>query len=142
MTVFSLFVVLVYGQGRVSYVNDGNGTITLRVTAYGKKSKNAIENAEIEAIKTILFRGIPESTQCKNPLISTNENDIIKNNKDYFVDFFDRKRCRSFIISNVPVSKFSKDATNKKCITVDIKVNFKSIRSDLENHNIIRKFGF
>ena len=48
----------------------------------------------------------------------------------------------SFIISNVPISQFEKDATKKKRIIVDVKVNIKALRLDLEQNGIIRKFGF
>ncbi len=131
-----------FGQDKANFLSDGTGTLSLRVTAYGKKAKEAVENAERAAIKTILFRGVPGSNQVENPLIGINEDKIQKEHKNYFKELFDESRYRSFILSNVPVSQFSKDVTKKKCITVDIKVNLQALRSDLEHHKVIRKFGF
>lgn len=130
------------GQNKVNFLSDGSNTLSLRVTAYGKKAKEAIENAEQAAVRTILFRGIPGSNQIENPLIGVNEEKIQKEHKAYFKELFEEKRCSSFILSTVPVSKFSKDATKKKCIVADIKVNLQALRSDLEQHKVIRKFGF
>ncbi|WP_308744103.1 hypothetical protein [uncultured Bacteroides sp.] len=130
------------GQNKVNFLSDGSNTLSLRVTAYGKKAKEAIENAEQAAVRTILFRGIPGSNQVENPLIGVNEEKIQKEHKAYFKELFEEKRCSSFILSTVPVSKFSKDATKKKCIVADIKVNLQALRSDLEQHKVIRKFGF
>ena len=39
------------------------------------------------------------------------------------------------------LEKFTKDITRKKCITIETCINIKAIRQDLENHQIIRKFG-
>ena len=130
------------GQNKVNFLSDGSNTLSLRVTAYGKKAKEAIENSEQAAVRTILFRGIPGSNQVENPLIGVNEEKIQKEHKAYFKELFEEKRCSSFILSTVPVSKFSKDATKKKCIVADIKVNLQALRSDLEQHKVIRKFGF
>lgn len=130
------------GQNKVNFLSDGSNTLSLRVTAYGKKAKEAIENAEQAAVRTILFRGIPGSNQVENPLIGVNEEKIQKEHKAYFKELFEEKRCSSFILSTVPVSRFSKDATKKKCIVADIKVNLQALRSDLEQHKVIRKFGF
>lgn len=130
------------GQNKVNFLSDGSNTLSLRVTAYGKKAKEAIENAEQAAVRTILFRGIPGSNQVENPLIGVNEEKIQKEHKAYFKELFEEKRCSSFILSTVPISKFSKDATKKKCIVADIKVNLQALRSDLEQHKVIRKFGF
>ncbi len=134
---------LVYGQDKVNFLSENNsGFISLRVVAYGKKSKDAVMNAELFAIQTILFRGVPGSNQVEYPLIGTDEKTIIEKHSDYFRQFFKQERFRTFIISNVPVSKFGKDVTGKKCITTDVKVNLRSLRLDLEGSGIIRKFGF
>lgn len=133
---------IAFGQNKVNFLSDGQGTISLRVTAYGKKAKEAMENAEQAAIKAILFRGAPGSNQVERPLVGVNEEKIQKEHKSYFKELFEEKRCSSFILSGVPISKFSKDATKKKCIVMDIKVNLQALRSDLEQHKVIRKFGF
>lgn len=140
---FLLVASVSIGQDRVNFLSDGQGgTLSLRVIAYGKKAKEATINAEQSAIKAILFRGIPGSNQVEKPLIGVDEEKILKENKKYFKGFFEEQRYSSFILSNIPISKFTKDVTKKKCITVDLKVNLQALRSDLEQHKIIRKFGF
>jgi hypothetical protein len=140
-----LSVVVVFGingQDKVSYMSDGAGYISLRVLSYGKKSKEAMDNAEKVAIQTILFRGIPGSNQVEYSMIGVNEKEIQEQHRAYFKELLDKDRYCSFIISNVPISQFEKDATKKKRIIVDVKVNIKALRLDLEQNGIIRKFGF
>ena len=72
------------GQDKVTYVSDGTGTISLRVLSYGKKSKEAMNNAEKVAIQTILFRGIPGSNQVEYPLVGVNEKAIQEQHGAYF----------------------------------------------------------
>ena len=131
-----------YSQENVFYLSESNGCISLRVTAYGKKCKEAIENAEIIAIKKVLFIGIPNSKILKQPLIGTNESEISNNNNYYFDEFFDKKRYKNFISSCIPITEFKRDITRKKSITVDIVVNIQILRADLESEGIIPKFGF
>ena len=130
------------GQDKVSYVSDGTGSISLRVLSYGKKSKEAMDNAEIKAIQAILFRGIPGSNQVEYPMAGISEKEMQSQHNSYFKELFDKERYRSFIISNVPISQFEKDATKKKRIIVDVKVNIRALRLDLEQNGVIRKFGF
>lgn len=131
------------GQDRVNFLSDGrDGTLSLRVIAYGKKTKETAINAELSAIKSILFRGIPGSNQVEKPLVGIDEENIRKEHKKYFKVFFEEQRYSSFILSNIPIMGFAKDATKRKCVTVDIKVNLQALRSDLEQHKVIRKFGF
>ena len=75
-------------------------------------------------------------------MIGVNEKEIQEQHRAYFKELLDKDRYCSFIISNVPISQFEKDATKKKRIIVDVKVNIKALRLDLEQNGIIRKFGF
>lgn len=131
-----------YGQDKIGFLSDGTNSISLRVTAYGKDAKNAAANAKLSAIKTVLFRGIPGSNLVENPMVGVDEAEIQKKHSKYFDELFGKGRYESFILSDVAVSSFAKDATKKKSITLDLKVNLKALRSDLEQHNVIRKFGF
>lgn len=131
---------VVLGQNKVNLVSSDKETITLRVTTYASKVRKAIESAEVEAIKAVLFRGVPGSQQ-KTPLAGANEAAFYKKYPDYFQSFFNEKRYCSFVISSIPQTEFAKDITKKKCITMDIKVNLNALRIDLEQQSIIRKFG-
>lgn len=45
-------------------------------------------------------------------------------------------------MSSIAVSDFAKQNGGIKSLTLDIKVNLVALRKDLEQNNIIRKFGF
>ena len=45
-------------------------------------------------------------------------------------------------MSSISTSDLTKHKGGKKSIAVDIKINLVSLRKDLEQNNIIRKFGF
>lgn len=143
VTVFIFALLLssiICGQNKVNYLSSNENIIALRVTVYASKVKKAIEIAELEAVKAILFRGIPGSQQSM-PLVGVDENKWINDYPEYFRTLINDKRYSSFILSSVPQTGLIKDVTKKKCITMDISVNLKALRTDLEQQNIIRKFG-
>jgi hypothetical protein len=129
-------------SAEVTFLSEATGTITVRAIGYGKKKAEAIDNAEINAMDVLLFRGIPESTQ-KDPLISINSDEAKSKNKDYFDNFFNGKQFKTFINSAIPTTEdLIKTKGGKKSIAVDIKINVKALKLDLEGKQIIRKFGF
>jgi hypothetical protein len=89
----------------------------------------------------LLFRGLPESEQ-KIALIGTNESNEKEKHKDYFNNFYIDKRYKTFMMSSIPTSNLTRHKGGKKSISVDVKINLVSLRKDLEENNIIRKFGF
>lgn len=117
------------------------GTIVVRSIGFGKSIEVATDEAESNAIKIVLFRGLPDSEQ-KSAMIGTNESEILNNNKEYFNRFFTDKRYKTFIISSVPVTDFIRKKGGKKSITIDVKINIEALRIDLEQSKVIRKFGF
>lgn len=126
---------------QVNYVSGNSGTITMRAIGSGKKQQDAISEAEKNAINVLLFRGLPESEQ-KTALIGTDESGEIEKHKEYFDQFYTQKRYKTFIMSSIPVSNFAKQNGGAKGLTLDVKVNLAALRTDLEQNNIIRKFGF
>ncbi len=64
-----------------------------------------------------------------------------QNNSNYFIKFYEQNYYKSFIMSSTESSNLIDLKTGKK-IFVDIKINFNSLRKDLEQNHIIRKFGF
>jgi len=126
----------------VNFLSESTGIISVRSIGYGKNKAEAIDNAEIIAMDVLLFRGIPESTQ-KDPVIGVNSDDVKSKNKEYFDNFYGGKQYKSFIMSAIPTTEdLIKNKGGKKSIAVDIKINTKALRLDLESKNIIRKFGF
>lgn len=63
-------------------------------------------------------------------------------NKDYFNKFYKDKRYKTFVMSSIPTSDLTKHKGGKKSIAIDVKINLVALRKDLEQNNIIRKFGF
>lgn len=125
----------------VNYISEKDGAITMRAIGYGANQQDAISEAEKNAVNVLLFRGLPESEQ-KMALIGTNESEEVEKNKHYFEKFYTQKRYKTFIMSSVPVSEFAKQNGGTKRLTLDIKINLTALRKDLEQNNIIRKFGF
>ncbi len=114
-------------------------TIEVRSIGYGKNESQAAYDAERKAFEIIFFRGIP-NTGVEKPLIGIDENKAYSNSPQYLKDFFD-SRYLSFIMSSFMASPPQK---NKGLVTVvkDIKINLMSLKKDLENHHVIRSFGF
>ncbi len=124
----------------VNYLSSKEGTITMRAIGNGLNSEDAINDAEKNAINVLLFRGLPESEQ-KVALIETNEDEVTNTHKDYFTKFYKEKRYRTFVMSSIQTTELIKKKGGKKSITVDIKINLVALRKDLEQNNIIRRFG-
>ena len=130
-----------FPTAEVNYLSGKEGTITMRAIGIGANQEDAIIDAEKNAFNVIFFRGLPESEQ-KIALIGTNETEEKEKNKDYFNAFYKDKRYKTFIMSSIPGSDLIKHKGGKKSIAVDVKINLVALRKDLEQNNIIRKFGF
>lgn len=129
-----------YETSEVNFISkETNGTITLKSLGYGNNLETAVANAQIKCFDVLLFKGIP-GTELNVPLI---ENEIVakQNNSNYFIKFYEQNYYKSFIMSSTESSNLIDLKTGKK-IFVDIKINFNSLRKDLEQNHIIRKFGF
>ncbi|MEN9907593.1 MAG: hypothetical protein RLZZ540_734 [Bacteroidota bacterium] len=128
-------------SSEVNYLSENEGTMTMRAMGIGSNQNEAIDEAEKNTFKVLLFRGLPESKQ-KMALISSNESEEIEKHKLYFEKFYNQKRYKTFIMSSIAVSDFAKQKGGLKSLSVDIKINLVALRKDLEQNNIIRKFGF
>ncbi len=126
---------------QVNYLSGKDGTITMRAIGIGVNSEDAIYDAEKNAFNVLLFRGLPESEQ-KVALIGTNEAEEKNKHKDYFNKFYEEKRCKTFVMSSIPTTDLIRNKGGKKSIATDIKINLVALRKDLEQNNVIRKFGF
>ena len=127
-------------SGEVNFLfKEEQGTIVVESTGYGKNQSEALVDAQITAIKVLLFKGLP-GTELNVPLIE-NENDANSKFSDYFQNLFQQGNYIKFIMSSTesanPVQK-----KGNKTITLDIKINYNSLRKDLEQNQVIRKFGY
>ena len=125
----------------VNFVSGNNGTLTMRAIGFGINTEDAIKDAEKNALNIILFRGLPES-EVKVGLIGTNEAAEIEKHQDYFTKFYTGLRYKTFIMSSIPTSDLIIKKGSKKSIAVDIKINVVALKRDLEQSNIIRRFGY
>jgi hypothetical protein len=124
----------------VNVVNeDKHKTIEVRSMGQGNNIEKALYDSEKKAFEILLFRGIP-NTSIEDPLVGSNENNIIAKNTVYFNDFF-KDRYKSFIMS---IYQSSPSQKRKGIVSVvnDIKINIIALKKDLEDNGIIRKFGF
>lgn len=147
----SLFVITLLGlfscspqvkpySAEVNFINkEAAGTITVKSTGYGNNREKAMIDAQKNAFRVILFKGLP-GTQLNVPMVD-NENDARSNNASYFEKLFDQEFYKTFIMSSTPSSNLVKVKGGKK-IEVNLKINYNSLRIDLEQNKIIRKFGF
>lgn len=129
----------IYPSAEVNYLSGTEQTISVRVVGVGTNEEQAIINAEQKVFDVLFFRGLPESQQ-KMPMVGSDESAEKSKNKKYFNQFYNGQRHKTFVMSSIPVSGLTK-AKEGKSITVDVKINLSSLRSDLEKFGVIRKFG-
>lgn len=130
-----------YQTTLVNYLSGDANTLSLRCVGQGEKTIEIAENAQKNAIQTILFRGMPASQQTM-PLVTISEAEALKTHKEYFDELFENGRYKTFITTSIPVGNATKYKGMIKQQTFDITVNLRALRIDLEQNNIIRKFGF
>ena len=142
----SLFIIAIIGlhscspklqpySAEVNFLyKEATGTIAVKSTGFGKNQTDAVSDAQQNA-----FKGLP-GTELNVPLIE-NENDAKSKHSDYFKKFFEQGNYKTFMMSSTESSNLIKMKGTKK-ITVDVKINYNSLRKDLEQNQLIRKFGF
>ena len=128
-----------WAQYQINYLSSTSSTITLRSVGYAKNKKLALRDAELSALKAILFQGI-DNAKNSTAMISNKESEIMKQHKDYFNRLY-KSGYKRFISSSEIVKPFSKDINKRKNIVINIAVNVRALREDLERNGVIRKFG-
>jgi hypothetical protein len=106
---------------------------------YSEKLIDCQTEAEKNIFEVILFRGI-SGTDLQNPLVE-NEQVSKENNKEFYKNFFDNKNYRNFISSTVELTANPKPSKGGYTCTVNFTVNLNSLKTNLEQNGIIRKFG-
>lgn len=127
-------------QYQVNYISSTNTSITVRSVGYAKNKKLALIDAELAALRAVLFQGIDEAPN-KTALIPGTEEKEMKQHKDYWDSFY-YGRYREFISNSEIVQPFAKDINKRKNIVIDVTIKIRALREDLEKNGIIRKFGF
>jgi len=144
-----------FPNAELEYIKAEGDQLTIRMLGYGVNEQTAIFDAQKNAFDNLFFRGIPNSSY-NNPLIGIDENAIKNKNSNYFQEFYGNKRALNFInryalIAADKTTVLAKKITNRN-VTLDnvesiaafieITINIKSVRKDLENHKVIRPFGY
>lgn len=141
--IFSLMIVAgllqVSAQYNVTVLHFTKDAITMRCVGYGKKATIASKDAELSAIKTLLFFGVP-GTRYSIPLVAEDRAKIEAKHQNFFASFYD-KGYRDFIETSIISAPFGKNALKQKCITLDVCVRSTQLRGYLEQNGIIRRFG-
>lgn len=126
-----------YAQYQVNYRSSTTTGVTVRSVGYANNAKKALADAELSAIKAVLFQGIDDHIA----LISITEDEATKQYGDYFNNLF-TEGYKKFISSFEVIQPFSKDINKRKKIVIDITIKKQALREDLERNGIVRKFGF
>ncbi len=125
----------------VDFISEANGVLKLRSTGEGTNVKNAAVDAEINALKLVLFRGVPGSSVV-DPLLSTDESKIMNQHQKYFNSFFNEKRYITFIKSSDNAIKIQSNKSNNKRVLLVVEINLQSLKKDLESFGVVRKFDY
>ena len=130
-------------NGDVTFLrHDEEGTIVLQ--AYGSTRAEATKNA----LSILLFKGIPGSKQAL-PIIP-NETEARAQHSDYLNKLLDGTYAKRFVLylngqdESVAESKKLDKHSHVKLVTrpFEIKIDYISLRKDLEQNGVLRKFGF
>lgn len=129
----------VSAQYQVSVLNATKDAVSMRCVGYGRKAAMASVDAELSAIKTLLFVGV-QNTQHSMPLIQEDKA-VVENKYKKFFDAFYSNEYQNFIESTIIVIPYGKNASKQKCITLDVCIRVKQLKTYLENNGVIRRFG-
>ena len=125
-------------SARVRYMgNEARNTLTVNSMDYGSNNEEAIYNAKRLTFQNLFFRGVAGSP-FNDPLIGINEQEEYKKHKDYLSDFY-QNRMESFILNSREKVEKVKGGQRKANITLT--VNLRALRQDLEDKQVIKKFG-
>ena len=123
--------------GEIAKSVERSGQISIIAKGYGKKEAEALAHAKEQAFINLLFRGIP-NTSFSNGCMIGNEESARSKHPDYFKNFFEQNGLDKFVIKTSQVKLFSKKNKSVEC---EITINSETLRNDLTQNGIIRKFG-
>ena len=128
-----------YSAQVIFLTKEEQGTITVRSNGFGKNEKEAIKDAQKNAFNVLLFKGLP-GTEINVPLVS-NEYEAKNSHKDYFDNLFENGGLFRYLMVNNSETAPEKVQGGYSTSLV-LKINYNSLRKDLEQNGVVRKFGF
>ena len=119
----------------VQHIASSEGTETLKVYSYAKTEKEGIEQGKLNAIRAIIFKGIP-GADFQKPLVA--EVGAEEKYKSYFSEFLKPggKYLKFIALSSNSIEVFKSDEMQKVGVTVTIQKD--NLRKELEAANIIK----
>jgi hypothetical protein len=75
-----------------------SGTIVFKIYAYGRNQDQAVQNAKSDALKAVMFKGIPGS-DLKDPMIT--DLSVIETQKAFFTTFLKLINTNNILLSRV-----------------------------------------
>lgn len=127
---------LCYAQD-ITVVSETDDTLTIDVDVYNVKDKECVNAAIPYAYYAVFFRGFPDSSRYRNPLVGTDES-FVNNFPDYFKNM-ENGRFSSFI-TTARLVDYNKKAKPKQG-TVRLSLNMRALQRDLEQQGVKRRFG-
>ena len=111
-----------------------SGTVIISCTGYAYNYSIASNNAQYNTFYQLMFKGLP-GTEFSKPLIE-NEREARYTYPEYFKKFFNQSYYVSYIMWS-SISSVRKIAKGKFATTIEMKVNYYTLKKDLERNFII-----
>ena len=113
------------------------GTLWVKSSGYGKDESSAMHDAQMAAVRHLLFQGIP-GTPWNLPMVP-DESVSKRDHASFYNQFLEQKGYRDFVMSasSTPLVKVD----GAKRLDATVKLDVQGIRRHLEKNDIIRKFG-
>jgi len=123
----------------VQFIRTGvEGTILFKIFSYGKNEDQAIENSKSDALKAVMFKGIPGSDM-REPMIK--DVSVLETRKDFFETFFNTKQYLQYVSISSDGSIDGEDRLKvgkRYKIGVIVSVQKNTLRKLLETSGIIK----
>lgn len=111
--------------------------LKLRVVGYGKKDALAQEDAEVRAIRAVMYAGVDSY----RPLLVESQAEAAHG--DFLNNFFESKRYKDYISMSEPAGGLTKVKGLKvKKQPYDIRVNVRALEQFLTQNKIKKRMGF
>lgn len=128
------------GNIEVQFIRTGvEGTVLFKVFSYGKNYDKALENAKPNAVKAVIFKGIPGS-DISIPLV--NEYELSTSQRQFFEDFFKSGNYLNYVSisgdGSVDPSDVLKVKRGQYKVGVVVSVQKTTLRKYLEELGIVR----
>lgn len=115
------------------------GAVTLRSDGFGKSLKSAQIDAVEQAFQAILFRGIPEFTGLRRPLIKSKSN-FYSTDPNWFKNFIESRLYEDFILKDYGFQEYT--SSKGKQVNREFTINYRNLRIHLEEKGFIRTLGY